>query len=150
MCSTEDIYTQYPSSSLQWLLPMAQAIQKSNGYLTMSDVYKLASHFDCSASEIYSKLTFYPQFRFKPKGKYHIEICSQSICRMKNVQERIKYIEKLIGIKIGETSSDLIFSFEAGLCKGICKPHIRINDKIYLVNGLSDIKDIIYLITKQK
>jgi|GEM_PF-4149131 NADH-quinone oxidoreductase subunit E len=148
MSSNNNIFNKYPCNQKQFIIPIAQDIQMIKGYLSMLDIIQLSEHVGSFPSEVFSVLSFYPQFRFKTKGKYHIEICNQNICRQFFIHERIKYIENIIGIKIGETSPDLIFSFDTGMCKGICKPHIRINGNIFLINQLSDIKDIIYLKAK--
>ncbi len=145
MSEIAEILSRFPANQKQYLIPVAQKIQEKMGYLSASTIYDMASYMGLSAPEVHSILSFYPQFRFKPRGKFHIEVCRYSVCRMNQSETIVSYLEKLLGIKVGETSPDLLFSLSYGSCKGVCAPHIRINQKIFRIQSLEDVKAIIQL-----
>ncbi|NSW44510.1 MAG: NAD(P)H-dependent oxidoreductase subunit E [Bacteroidales bacterium] len=143
MSTFSDILSSYSSNNYTQILAVFQSLQQQNGYITHADIIQVSQYFNLASEEVYSLLSFYPQFRFKPKGKYHIEVCKQSVCRMHKNDEIVFFIQNIIGIEPGEISSDALFSFDFGLCTGICKPHIRINDDIFIFQSLDELKKIL-------
>lgn len=149
MNTVDQILSTFPNNNKGLIIPAFQAIQSALGAINLAVLYKVAEHFDVSSEQIYSILSFYPQFRFKPKGKYHIEVCGSTLCKMNHHQEIISYLKNLIGIEPGEISSDAIYSLDIGMCTGICKKHIRINNDVYLISSVDDIKAILDKYSKE-
>jgi len=143
MSSVSDILSAYSFNNPSQILAVFQSLQQQNGYITYADIIQVAQYFNVASEEVYSLLSFYPQFRFKPKGKYHIEVCRQSVCRMHKSNQIMLFIKNMIGVEPGEISSDALFSFDYGLCTGICEPHIRINDDIFKFQSLDELKKIL-------
>ncbi|MEA3505029.1 MAG: NAD(P)H-dependent oxidoreductase subunit E, partial [Bacteroidota bacterium] len=96
-------------------------------------------------SKTYSIATFYNQFRFSPKGKYHITICNGTTCHISGASNILFELIKELNITSGKTTSDGLFSLEAVPCLGTCAlaPVIKINDKFYEKLNPEDIKGII-------
>ena len=65
------------------LIPILQAVQHEQGYLSEDAVASISRHLAIPASKVYGVATFYNQFRFQPKGKYHILICRGTACHVK-------------------------------------------------------------------
>ncbi len=149
MSSLAEILSLYPKENKSLLLPLFQEVQEKNGYVSMANIIEVAEYFSIPSEVVYSTLSFYPQFRFSPKGKYHIETCNQCICRMNDSDDLELIIKRLIGINPGEISSDALYSYDYGMCVGICKPHVRINGNIQLLNKNEELKEIIEKTLKQ-
>jgi NADH-quinone oxidoreductase E subunit len=115
------------------LIPILQDIQDSIGFITEEAVTKLSLHFNIPSSKIYGVATFYNQFRFSPKGKYHIQLCYGTACHVLGASTLLKELEKMLKIKDGETTSDGLFSLEVQTCIGGCgqAPVIAINGDFY-------------------
>lgn len=143
MNTVEQLLSSFPKNNAEFIIPAFQAIQEEYGFLNILVIKEVSQYFGVSSEQIYSILSFYPQFRFKPKGKYHIEVCYSMLCKMNHHQEIISFLKKIIGIAPGEISSDSLFSLDYGMCTGICKKHIRINNNAYFISSLDEIKSII-------
>lgn len=145
----KQILDSFPKNNTNFIIPAFQAIQNKLGSLNFAIVHEVSDYFGISAEQTFSTLSFYPQFRFKPKGKYHIEICNSHLCKMDHHHEIISLLKKIIGLEPGEISSDSLFSLDYGMCTGLCKKHIRINNNAYLISTVEEIKSIIDKLMKE-
>ena len=68
----EKILEKYNQSGRDSLIPILQEVQEKDGYLSEESLVKIGKHINLPVSKIYGVATFYNQFRFQPKGKYHI------------------------------------------------------------------------------
>ena len=98
------------------------------------DVAKvIAREMDISIAKVYNFITFYAMLSTKAHGKYTIRICKSAPCHVNGASEVIHAIEKLLGIKMGQTTEDGRFTLEYCPCLGLCDiaPAIMINKKVY-------------------
>lgn len=84
-------------------------------------------------SKIYGVATFYNQFRFEPKGKYHIQVCRGTACHVLGSATVLEQLEKTLKIKAGQSTRDGLFSIEVVACIGACglAPVICINGEFF-------------------
>ena len=83
--------------------------------------------------KIYGVATFYSQFSLYPKGQYTISVCLGTACYVKGSGQVLSKAEEILGIGVGECTSDRSFSIEATRCIGACglAPVMTINDDVY-------------------
>ena len=131
--SIDSIIEKFPDIRQESLIPLLQVIQDTNGYITEDAISKIGKHLNISTSKIYGVASFYNQFRFSPKGKYHIQVCYGTACHVLGASTVLKELEKILKIKDGETTKDGIFSLEVQTCIGGCgqAPVIAINGNFY-------------------
>jgi NADH-quinone oxidoreductase E subunit len=134
--STSDIDTilkKFPEIRQESLIPILQEIQDTVGYISEDAIIKISSHLKLASSKIYGVASFYNQFRFRPKGKYHIQVCYGTACHLFGASTFLKEIEKMLKIKDNETTRDNLFSLEVQTCIGGCgqAPVISINGDFY-------------------
>jgi NADH-quinone oxidoreductase subunit E len=115
------------------LLPLLKKVQETEGFLSRETVRLISRKLRVTENEIYGVATFYPQFRFQPPGKHHIQVCLGNACHVggaPNFMEAMK-IEKNLGH--GETTPDRKFSLEGVGCLGCCAmaPVIVVNNEVY-------------------
>jgi NADH-quinone oxidoreductase subunit E len=115
------------------LLPLLKKVQETEGYLSRETVRLISRKLRVSENEIYGVATFYPQFRFQPPGKHHLQICLGNACHVggaPNFMEAMR-IEKNLGH--GETTPDRKFSLEGVGCLGCCAmaPVIVVNNEVH-------------------
>ena len=148
----EKILDKYPRARRDKLIPILQEIQDSFGYLNENSIKKVGQHLNLPTSKIYGIATFYNQFSFVPRGKYHIRICHGTACHVNGSMKLIRDLEKLIGLKHGETSEDGLFSLEIAACLGGCSrsPIIEINEEFYRYSDSSSLRKIIDSIRKNR
>lgn len=115
------------------LMPILQGIVERHSYLTDEAMVEVAKELDISAAEVYGTASFYTFLDTKVRGKYVIRICKTITCSMKGKGEIIETIEDMLKIKVGETTSDRMFSLLETNCIGWCHkaPAILINDLPY-------------------
>ena len=127
------ILSKHPEAKRDALIPLLQEIQEAQGYLSKDAVVKISQHLSLPASKIYGVATFYNQFRFQPKGKYHFMVCRGTACHVKGSQKGLDMCIKLLKLKPGQTSRDRLFSLEVVACMGACglAPVVNVNGEFY-------------------
>ena len=115
------------------LMMILEAIQTEYGYIPL-EVQELVSELTgIPVAEIYGVVTFYSFFSLKPKGKYVIGVCLGTACYVKGGQLVLDKFQEMLGIKVGETTEDGLFSLDALRCIGACSiaPAVSVNGKVY-------------------
>lgn len=117
------------------LLPILHDIQNENvyNYIDEDAIREVAKYLNLTHSEILGVISFYTMFSTKPRGKYIIRICKSAPCHVMNAENIIENVKKTLGIEIGETTKDKLFTLELSSCLGICDvaPAMMINDEVY-------------------
>jgi NADH-quinone oxidoreductase subunit E len=115
------------------LIPILQDAQESFGYLPEEVMRRIARFLRISESNVYGVSTFYSQFKFIPTGRRLVKVCRGTACHVRGGARILREVEKQIGIKPGETSSDLSYSLETIACFGSCAlaPVMVINQGVY-------------------
>jgi NADH:ubiquinone oxidoreductase subunit E len=128
----KDVIADYgrKESNLIQILHMAQAIF---GYLPAEVQHFIADQMDLSVSKVNSVLTFYSFFSTQPKGKYTVSICLGTACYVRGGKEVLNKLKSVLGIDVGTTTEDKIFSLSVMRCIGACglAPAMTINNKVY-------------------
>jgi NADH-quinone oxidoreductase subunit E len=132
-------------SAPEFAIPLLQEIQRRHSYLPQNLVEAVAAEADMPVSSLFGVATFYSQFRFKPQGKYLVRVCKGTACHVAGAEIIAAVIAQELGISEGETTADMLFSFEKVACLGCCSlaPVVMIGDKIYAKLTSSKIKAII-------
>ena len=117
-------------SNLIQILHMAQAIF---GYVPAEVQHFIAGQMDLSVSKVNSVLTFYSFFSTQPKGKYTVSICLGTACYVRGGKEVLNKLKSVLGIDVGATTEDKVFSLSVMRCIGACglAPAMTINNKVY-------------------
>lgn len=115
------------------LMPILQGIVERHNYLTDEAMVEVAKELDISAAEVYGTASFYTFLDTSVRGKYVIRVCKTITCSMKGKIDIIQTIEDMLKIKVGETTSDKLFSLIETNCIGWCHkaPAILINEIPY-------------------
>jgi NADH-quinone oxidoreductase subunit E len=115
------------------LIPILQAVQGKLGYLPQEGLKQIAKFIDIPESTVYGVATFYAQFKLTPVGRNIIKVCLGTGCYVRGATKIIDELESELGIKAGETTSDLEYTLETVACFGSCAlaPVVVFNDKVY-------------------
>jgi NADH-quinone oxidoreductase E subunit len=133
MNEVDSVLKKHPRSGRDALIPILQEVQESQGYLSREAVTRISKHLNLPATKIYGVATFYNQFRFQPKGKYHFMVCRGTACHVKGSNRVLEMAQKLLKLKPGQTSRDRLFSLEVVACMGACglSPVMNLNGEFY-------------------
>ncbi len=145
MIELKEILHSYPEQNRSNLIPILQEIQESYGYLPQDAMLEVANYLRLPASKIYGVATFYNQFRFEPKGKYHIQVCRGTACHVLGSVTVLEELQKELKIKAGQTTRDGLFSIEVVACIGACglAPVININGDFHAKLTKDSVREII-------
>jgi NADH-quinone oxidoreductase subunit E len=114
------------------LVEVLHEIQREFGYLP-SEVLLLASKLlNIPLAQIYGVASFYTQFYFTPRGKNIIRVCTGTACHIRGAMAVLERFENELGIKAGETTTDLQFTLETVNCVGCCglAPVVVANERV--------------------
>lgn len=112
------------------LIPLLQSAQDHFGYIPRRAISYISGVTGVPESDIYGVITFYSQFRLQPMGKYVIKACDGTACHVQNSRTIIGTLEDELGIEVGGTTEDGLFTLSTVACIGCCSlaPVIMIND----------------------
>jgi NADH-quinone oxidoreductase subunit E len=103
-----------------FLVPILQDVQKRFNYLPREALNSVSTLLSIPLSQIYHVATFYKAFSLLPRGKHQFQLCLGTACHVRNAPLLGDHIERTLGIKAGETTADLEFTFETVNCLGAC------------------------------
>lgn len=103
-----------------FLVPILQDVQKHFNYLPKEAIQSVSTLLEVPLSQIYHVATFYKAFSLLPRGKHQFQLCLGTACHVRNAPLLGEHIERTLGIKPGETTTDLEFTFETVNCLGAC------------------------------
>jgi len=115
------------------LLPILTDIQREVGYIPEAAVIETARALGIPEAKVYSTITFYTLYSTVRKGKNVIRVCESAPCHIKGAPAIVKALENALGIRMGETTRDGLFTLEFSSCIGVCgvAPAIMVNDRVY-------------------
>jgi len=137
---------EYAESYLIAVLHKAQALY---GYLPQDVMDQVADKMQIPTAHIWGVATFYHYFNLKPVGKNIVSVCMGTACYVKGADKVLEALIRELGIQVGETTEDKLFTLQEARCLGACgiAPVIMINDKIY---GELDAKKTVDLINQYR
>ena len=93
----------------------------------------IAGRLGVSPAYVHGTVTFYTMFKQRPSGKYHIQVCTTLSCMLRESDNLMAHLEKKLGIKAGEVTSDGKFSLIGVECLGSCgsAPMFQLNDEYH-------------------
>ncbi len=115
------------------LIPILQEVQKELGFVTKFAMQVIADQLGIHATEVYSVATFYHFINTQPKGKFIIRLSSDMASMMKGAKTIARQLENDLGIKMGETTPDGMFTLEWTSCIGMndLAPAMMVNEEIF-------------------
>ncbi|HYW83866.1 MAG TPA: NAD(P)H-dependent oxidoreductase subunit E, partial [Spirochaetia bacterium] len=85
------------------------------------------------SSKIFGVATFYNQFKLNAPGRIQVAICRGTACHVKGSLNLLDSCRQLLGIEVGQTSKDGLFSLETVACLGCCSiaPAMMVNGRFF-------------------
>jgi NADH-quinone oxidoreductase subunit E len=115
------------------LIPLLQSAQDHFGYIPRRAITYISGVTGIPESDVYGVITFYSQFRLNPMGKHVVRACAGTACHVSGAKMIIDTIEDELGLEVGETSDDGMFTLFTVACIGCCSlaPVVMINDSTF-------------------
>jgi len=115
------------------LIPVLQIAQGIFGYLPENVLKRVALSLGKSYSEVAGVVSFYAFFSTQPRGKHVVRVCLGTACYVRGGKQVLEAMRKELGIDVGETSPDGMFSLEVARCFGACglAPAMCVDEEVY-------------------
>lgn len=127
-----ELISHYPADKKKSaLLPILHEVQDAHqNWLSIELMDKVAEILEIKPIEVYEVVSFYSMFNQKPVGKYMFEFCQTSPCCLRGTEDLINYMCEKLGVNIGETTADGLFTVTGVECLGACgyAPMLQIGD----------------------
>lgn len=139
MVKIKQIHSQYPpqykKAAVLPLLHFAQD-QSENQWLPISAMNRVAELLEVPRMRVYEVATFYSMFNRQPCGKFHLQLCTTTPCQLRGAKELLNGIKNWLGIEVGATTPDGLFTLSEVECLGACvnAPIMAINKDYYVSN----------------
>ncbi|MFM7044375.1 MAG: NADH-quinone oxidoreductase subunit NuoE [Ilumatobacteraceae bacterium] len=110
-------------------IPLLHLAQQQNGYVTNESIAHIAELVGATAAEVLGTCTFYEMFKMKPVGKFLINVCGTMSCALMGAADVIHRAEHVLGIRVGDTTDDGLFTLEQAECQAACTeaPCLQVN-----------------------
>jgi len=127
------------------LIQILLEIQKENRWLPKEVLEKVSRKLQVPLSRIQHIVTFYKAFGLVPRGRHEVHICMGTACHVRGAPRVLDTVQDLIGVKPGETDSDLRFSLETVNCLGCCAlgPVIEVDGKHHGKVAPAEVGDVL-------
>jgi NADH-quinone oxidoreductase subunit E len=111
------------------LIPMLLYAQDEIGYLSDAVVAEVAERIGITDLEVRNVATYYSMLRFKPVGKYNVQVCTNISCMLRGAYDLYERFQEELGIGHKGVTPDGVFSLEEVECIGACcwGPAIQVN-----------------------
>lgn len=140
----EEILHHYPNkeAALKTVLWLAQ---REFGTITDEVEGYLSELMEVPIAHIHGVATFYTMFNKAPVGRYHIQVCHNLSCSLLGAEHIVYHLEELLGVKVGETTEDGLFTLSEVECLGSCgtAPMMQVNETYHENLSPAGVKEII-------
>ena len=115
------------------IVDIVYLLQNHYGYLCDEAVGHAARLTGMTHVEIEELATFYDFIYREPVGRFVIHVCDGVVCWMHHENDIFGYLCDLLGVGLGETTPDGIFTIMPTACLGDCHnaPAMLINGQFY-------------------
>ena len=122
----------YPADQAQSAVMACLAIvQQEQGHVSLDSEKVIADYLGMPQIAVHEVTTFYNMYNQHPLGKFKLNVCTNLPCQLRDGQKALHYLEKKLGIAMGETTADGLFTLQQSECLGACadSPVMLVNDR---------------------
>jgi NADH-quinone oxidoreductase subunit E len=121
LAKVQEIINRFPEGKHKSaLMPILHLAQEEWGWLSAETMDYVAGLLKLEPIEVYEVATFYTMYNLKPVGKHVFEVCHTGPCMLRGSDDIIDYIKEKLGIGVGETTADGLFTLKTAECLGAC------------------------------
>ena len=106
-------------------------VQQEQGWVSPEAEQGIADYLGMAAMAVHEVTTFYNMYNQQPVGKYKLNVCTNLPCVLRDGQKALAHLEQKLGIKMGMTTADGLFTLQQTECLGACadSPVMLVNDR---------------------
>ena len=128
----EELLTHYPDKRSA-LIPVLNLAQAEFGHISEEVMVMVAGLLDLTPPKVFEVVTFYTLLNQAPVGQYMIQLCRTLSCALAGSEDILGHLRQRLGIKVGETTSDGLFTLKTVECLASCgtAPAMQVNGAFY-------------------
>jgi NADH-quinone oxidoreductase subunit E len=122
----------YPPAGKQSAVMACLAIvQQDEGFVSMQREREVAAYLGMAPIAVHEVTTFYNMYNQRPLGAFKLNVCTNLPCQLRDGAVALAHLEKKLGIRMGETTADGMFTLQQSECLGACadSPVMLVNDR---------------------
>jgi NADH-quinone oxidoreductase subunit E len=106
-------------------------VQQELGHVSIDSEAQVAAYLGMAPMAVHEVTTFYNMYNQHPCGKYKLNVCTNLPCQLRDGSKALKHLEQKLGIAMGETTADGLFTLQQSECLGACadSPVLLVNDR---------------------
>jgi len=124
--------SKYPADQKQSAVMACLAIvQQELGYVSPESEKIVADYLGMAPMAVHEVTSFYNMYNQRPVGKFKLNVCTNLPCQLRDGQKALQYLEIKLGIAMGDTTPDGLFTLQQSECLGACadSPVMLVNDR---------------------
>lgn len=124
--------SKYPADQKQSAVMACLAIvQQELGYVSSESEKVVADYLGMAPMAVHEVTSFYNMYNQRPVGKFKLNVCTNLPCQLRDGQKALHHLESKLGISMGETTADGLFTLQQSECLGACadSPVMLVNDR---------------------
>ncbi len=122
----------YPAEQRQSaVMACLSIVQDELGYVSPDSENHLAEYLGMPVMAVHEVTTFYNMYNQRAVGKFKLNVCTNLPCQLRDGAKALKHLEQKLGVHMGETTSDGLFTLQQSECLGACadSPVLLVNDR---------------------
>jgi NADH-quinone oxidoreductase subunit E len=122
----------YPADQKQSaVMACLSIVQQEQGHVSAAAEKGIADYLGMPAIAVHEVTTFYNMYNQRPVGKFKLNVCTNLPCTLRDGGKALQFLEKKLGIHMGETTADGLFTLQQSECLGACadSPVLLVNDR---------------------
>ena len=106
-------------------------VQQEQGWVSPDSEQVVAEVLGMPLMAVHEVTTFYNMYNQKPVGKFKLNVCTNLPCQLRGGQKALEHLEHKLGVRVGETTLDGLFTLQPSECQGACAdaPVLLVNDR---------------------
>ena len=106
-------------------------VQQEQGWVSPDSEQVVAEVLGMPVMAVHEVTTFYNMYNPKPVGKFKLNVCTNLPCQLRGGAEALAHLEHKLGVQVGGTSADGLFTLQPSECQGACAdaPVLLVNDR---------------------
>jgi NADH-quinone oxidoreductase subunit E len=106
-------------------------VQQEQGHVSLEAEKAIAEYLGMAPMAVHEVTTFYNMYNQQPVGKFKLNVCTNLPCQLRDGNKALKHLEQKLGIAMGGTTADGLFTLQQSECLGACadSPVMLVNDR---------------------
>ncbi|HQQ70657.1 MAG TPA: NADH-quinone oxidoreductase subunit NuoE [Alicycliphilus sp.] len=120
-----------PEQKQSAVMACLSIVQQEQGWVSQESEAVIAEYLGMPEIAVHEVTTFYNMYNQQPVGKYKLAVCTNLPCQLRGGNQALHHLEQKLGIEMGETTADGMFTLQQCECLGACAdaPAMLVNDR---------------------